>query len=490
MSLGIFFVLSLLFRGSQSARASVIDSSLPLAMLRELKDELDRQCVVAHAVEFSNLFPNVKCLADGQSDNSSSESDSSSGSDTEDVLTKGPQKGPQTLDEGTTLPELVGKYFEGVKLGNVKEGRIREMFVKNEAKAKIKRHCFSLTKAYKHCQKYRATDVRYARVVECVADKLQETSPDDLKLYQRYLVARREATMWTLRVSRLGVRKARLESSTNTGRLLKELKNKTSYAQFKAACHEDTSEQQLRADEDAMIQRMADENDKCTEGDESNRSDSHDDYCPEGTMCDKRRKTNPVRGMKVLGATLVGSFPVFAGIGALTAIALPGVTVAAGFWSGLAMPGKIPLALGAGALASKDLRPSWSCFPATCELDMSSWQCTLSGVSPFNRFSWLPTIGQKCVMETEGKPACKMSLCSLTDYSDPLHNSNFEVFGKIGRHGSDLYNCLSKAGSISSGLELAESLPSGESNTAQSRVSFYDSLLGGGELRGDEVTSG
>eukprot|EP00928_Gymnodinium_smaydae_P038131 TRINITY_DN26358_c0_g3_i1.p1 TRINITY_DN26358_c0_g3~~TRINITY_DN26358_c0_g3_i1.p1 ORF type:complete len:478 (-),score=34.57 TRINITY_DN26358_c0_g3_i1:103-1536(-) len=477
MSLGIFFVLSLLFRGSQSARAGVRHSSLPLEMLQELKDALDRQCVVAHAVEFSKFFPDVKCLTDG-------EPYSNTGSNTKDLLATG----PQTLDNGTTLPELVADYYEGVKLGKIWEGRISEMLFRNEAKAKIERRCFSISAAHSHCYKYRATDVRDALAVECIAKKLQLTSPDKILLYRRYLLAQREATMWTWHTKTGGVRKERRRSATKARRLLRKLNRKTSYAQFKTVCHQDTSEHQLRANEDVMIQRMVDENDKCTEGDDSKRSDSHDDHCPEASMCDKRRKPNPERGKKVFRIAFVGSFPIFAGLGALAAFSLPGVTLAAGASSasGLGSPLRLPLAYGMSYLFSTDLRSSWSCFPATCELDASRGQCTLLGVSPFNRFGWLPPLGQKCVMGTEDKPMCKMSLCSLVDYSGPQHKVNFALFGKIGRHGSDLYNCLSKAGSISSGLELAESLPSGERNTAQNRVSLYTLL----SVRRDGVTSG
>merc|ERR1740138_230274 len=86
----------------------------------------------------------------------------------------------------------------------------------------------------------------------------------------------------------------------------------------------------------------------------------------------------------------------------------------------------------------------------------------------------------KCDLHHKSQDRCRLSECGDTDFSDHeiVLADGVKTFGKLGKNGTGIYNCLSTNGSPSGAMILSAELPGHIDNTAELRSKLYDVLLG------------
>lgn len=203
-------------------------------------------------------------------------------------------------------------------------------------------------------------------------------------------------------------------------------------------------------------------------------------YCPEGTAPRNGRDIDPVKGAKWFAIGYVGSY---AGGWFLLAVTLALIAapagpagMLAGLAVGTALAQMIPsTAIGSAMFAWNSIGPKeCACYPRDC--DMETDICVLkSGVEASSNPYGLavPYPSMKCVEVKKG--TCSLQSCETADYKE-IHNSTSSIYGKLGRVGSGLYNCLSSEPRPQKALANQEILPNGKQNTAMNRAEIFKSL--------------
>uniref|UniRef100_A0A7S2DL31 Uncharacterized protein n=1 Tax=Alexandrium andersonii TaxID=327968 RepID=A0A7S2DL31_9DINO len=199
-----------------------------------------------------------------------------------------------------------------------------------------------------------------------------------------------------------------------------------------------------------------------------------DQMCPEGTFATTARRWNQVAGAAAAGSTFLVAkltlLPLGATIGGIAG-GPPGAT--AGFFIANALVA--PLAITAGYLASRGPEEC-ACFPRECSFDATQGMCRLdsSEESPSkNIFSnQLPMSGMKCALKYKKDNECSLQQCTAEDYAREALGQA-EVFGIVGQHAANLYNCLSTSGSQSDTLAAVAVLPGGVNNTIAARNKIF-----------------
>jgi len=212
-----------------------------------------------------------------------------------------------------------------------------------------------------------------------------------------------------------------------------------------------------------------------------------DSFCPEGTAPATRRSMDVAKGSAAAGFAYMASTTVFAVVGAVIgglSVATGGMAaiaggVAAGWTAGTLMPGNSAIA-GATFLWFSMGPNQCACFPRDCAYDEDNDVCAVGGfgdddVAGRNPFATaVPYMGLKCDVNDRAPRSCEMKVCVAEDYSESLEPG---FFGKIGRHGQGIFNCLSKTGSPTASLAIARVLPNGANNTALARNELLTSVL-------------
>eukprot|EP00928_Gymnodinium_smaydae_P087380 TRINITY_DN71651_c0_g1_i1.p1 TRINITY_DN71651_c0_g1~~TRINITY_DN71651_c0_g1_i1.p1 ORF type:complete len:545 (-),score=76.38 TRINITY_DN71651_c0_g1_i1:105-1676(-) len=208
-------------------------------------------------------------------------------------------------------------------------------------------------------------------------------------------------------------------------------------------------------------------------------------YCGEGLSPKFQRAITPARGATWGTAAFILGGPVAAGVGSIVGgiAGIPGgpVGIAAGAAAGVGSAAAVPLGVIAAPLAvmagSRDIFASCRCYENKCFLNARTQVCELQDSAlAGNPYQWLPYPGQKCILY-EG--SCTVQLCSKEDYwsSDDSDFLKKEIFGKIGRKDTNLYNCLSVGAKDPKPLIESNVLPDGVTeNTPENRAQFYESL--------------
>ncbi|CAK9000211.1 unnamed protein product [Durusdinium trenchii] len=205
-------------------------------------------------------------------------------------------------------------------------------------------------------------------------------------------------------------------------------------------------------------------------------------YCPEGTAPRSGREINLQEGAKWFvigrfGASGSGML-LFGVVGAIMGISGGPAGMLAGFSLGVefALATMPSSSIGAAFFAWNAIGPKeCACFPRECTLENESGLCVISSAAkapsenPFGRA--LPYLSMKCG-KVEGK--CSLQACERSDFkTEPLPN---KMFGKVGKFGEGVYNCLATEPRPAKALAMQTTLPDGQENTAITRKAVFESL--------------
>jgi len=212
--------------------------------------------------------------------------------------------------------------------------------------------------------------------------------------------------------------------------------------------------------------------------------------CPEGTMPEINRHADLAHGAKVATgiaiAFEVGKMVIGGVLGA--ALAGPAGLVAGivkGVGIGAVLPGTTPITAAAfawGSLGDEEC----ACFPRECAYDSELGTCRIGtdqdsqSNNPFSHK--VPYLSTKCVqVGNSSQPKCEMQKCEEEDYDRALLRlsgrlEHYQLFGTVGMHGGDLFNCLSNDGHSTGALPMHVDIWPDEVNTAAARAEIFQSL--------------
>jgi len=202
--------------------------------------------------------------------------------------------------------------------------------------------------------------------------------------------------------------------------------------------------------------------------------------CPAGTWATTQMKYNHARGATAFTITYLFGKLVLTPAAAVAGSAFGPAGAAAGVIAG----GSVASWIVIGATYFASLGPyECACFPRPCEFDNTTQTCAMVAedeAKSHNPYAaTLPVDGTKCQMAYGRSDTCLITPCGDDDY-DPLLCSQDRsqcIYGKLGRHGKDLFNCASKSRRAGDALMFQETLPNGEPNTAENREKLYEAIL-------------
>lgn len=215
--------------------------------------------------------------------------------------------------------------------------------------------------------------------------------------------------------------------------------------------------------------------------------------CPPGTYATTQRARDAAK----TAAAFTGTY-IFGKVVITPALALAGAAMAADF-ALTAGTGTIIGTLAGGCVGSwlslaagyfAGLGPlECACFPRTCGFDNITKSCAMVSEdesptkNPYAKL--LPIAGSKCVLEYKSENQCINTHCDDPDFKDThasfpkLNSEGFllpRIFGKIGRHGKETFNCLSTNGDSTGSLMFSDTIHYAP-NTVEERLKLYSKII-------------